>query len=308
MLYCIFSPEFKGEPDPLRGDQIYSRVRDAARETLDAVFDSQQPVTTSAVAAANRIQGMGNDYIPEEKEKKTFLSSVASSLKSAYISSGGSEDVSYVGHPGSDGGFGASSPDPNNMRGRSISISSGVVYKGPSDSTGGGGGGGGGGSYPSAASASATSFYSTTESAPSGSFGGIGNPNFTDPRNEKSWYDRAKGVAEAAAGMTMSPVAGSVSPVANVRSEATDYSYATNRGPTAHGMMADFNPPASMSESGVGRAGTAQSYGSYERTIIDSLCESGGLKAVPAEDKLQSFILAAHTLSADIVGSCLLDG
>ena len=75
--------EFKGEPDPLRGDQIYSRVRDAARETLEAVFDSQQPVTTSAVAAATRIQGMGHDYVPTEKEKKTFLSSMASSIKSA---------------------------------------------------------------------------------------------------------------------------------------------------------------------------------------------------------------------------------
>jgi hypothetical protein len=47
--------EYKGPPDPLRGDEIYRRVRDAAKESLDAIFDAQMPVTTSSVA--NRIQG-----------------------------------------------------------------------------------------------------------------------------------------------------------------------------------------------------------------------------------------------------------
>lgn len=54
---CPHDAEFKGPPDPLRGDEPYRRVRDAAKEALDAIFDSHMPVTTSAVAAANRIQG-----------------------------------------------------------------------------------------------------------------------------------------------------------------------------------------------------------------------------------------------------------
>jgi hypothetical protein len=52
--------EFKGNLDPIRGDELNKRVREAAKEALDAIFDSQMPVTTSAVAAANRIQGNEN--------------------------------------------------------------------------------------------------------------------------------------------------------------------------------------------------------------------------------------------------------
>jgi hypothetical protein len=48
-------PEYKGPPDPLRGDEIYKRVRDAAKEALDAIFDSQMPVSSSSVTS--RIQG-----------------------------------------------------------------------------------------------------------------------------------------------------------------------------------------------------------------------------------------------------------
>ena len=47
--------EFKGPPDPLRGDEIYKRVRDMAKEALDAIFDSQPSVPVSAVAS--KIQG-----------------------------------------------------------------------------------------------------------------------------------------------------------------------------------------------------------------------------------------------------------
>jgi hypothetical protein len=48
--------QFKGVPDPLRGDEPYKRVRDLAKDTLEAIFDSQMPVTTSHVTAQGRIQ------------------------------------------------------------------------------------------------------------------------------------------------------------------------------------------------------------------------------------------------------------
>lgn len=59
LLYSalFFSAEYKGTPDPLRGDEIYRRVREAAKEALDAIFDSQQPVTSSNPNVASRIQG-----------------------------------------------------------------------------------------------------------------------------------------------------------------------------------------------------------------------------------------------------------
>jgi hypothetical protein len=58
---------------------------------------------------------------------------------------------------------------------------------------------------------------------------------------------------------------------------------------------------------GMGRAGAATSDGTYERGLIESLCEPGGMKAVPQEDKLVSFLQTAPTLSAELVGNALLD-
>ena len=90
--------QFKGPPDPLRGDEIYKRVRDLAKETLEAIFDSQAPVVTSSVAASNRIQGIGGGDVmePQHKYKSSTLSSFSSTSAS---------DSSYSGHPGSNGSF-----------------------------------------------------------------------------------------------------------------------------------------------------------------------------------------------------------
>ena len=59
--------QFRGPPDPLRGDEIYKRVRELAKETVEAIFDSQMPVATSAVAASGRIQGIEGGSAPPER-------------------------------------------------------------------------------------------------------------------------------------------------------------------------------------------------------------------------------------------------
>ena len=41
---------------------------------------------------------------------------------------------------------------------------------------------------------------------------------------------------------------------------------------------------------GLGRVGGGEASGEYERTMIEALCEPVGLKVVPPEDKLQSFL------------------
>jgi len=53
--------QFKGPPDPLRGDHIYQRVRDAAREALDAVFDSHVPGSATSNSTISRIVGLGSN-------------------------------------------------------------------------------------------------------------------------------------------------------------------------------------------------------------------------------------------------------
>ena len=52
--------QFRGPPDPLRGDEIYKRVRDAAKECMDAIFDtSTAPASTASSGIGSRIRGMG---------------------------------------------------------------------------------------------------------------------------------------------------------------------------------------------------------------------------------------------------------
>lgn len=243
--------EFKGEPDPLRGDELNRRVREMARECLDAVFDSQMPVTTSAVAAANRIQGMGNNYQPEPVVKTTsssFLGNIVSNITNMM----GESEPSYVAHPGAGGAIGG----PSQLSTHQNVSATGMV---------------GIGSNPQSGSSSgwlnsiSSSFSST--STTSSSF---------VPSNTAS---------------------------------STGFSFVSNRG--VESSTSNFGvqtvpslPPAS---SFTGKVGAAASDGEYEKGIISSLCEPGGLKPVPQESKLNDFLGSASTLSPSIIGSCLLE-
>jgi hypothetical protein len=109
----------------------------------------------------------------------------------------------------------------------------------------------------------------------------------------------------------------------------SDYKFTTNRGSNAFGSNDTYSPNSIKTSTsfqqwqqppsvgvvpdlpqgplGSGRAGGAASDGSYERSLIESLCEPGGLKPVPNEQKLAEFLNTAPTLSAELIGSCLLD-
>lgn len=246
------------------------------------------PTTTSAVAAANRIQGIGNDYTPSESTKQSstgFLNNFVSNISST-IYGDGTNDIAYAGHPGANGSFvdsgKYSNSNPNNN-----------TYSGPDGS-----------------------------SSSSAGMVGIGNPNFKDPRNqEKGWLQKASEYAG------MSSVGSKPKPVENVNPDS-DYQFATNRGSGAYGINQEAysphvvngfgnQPPSSNWGSvvpdipqgpiGSGRAGHAASDGAYEKSLIESLCEPGGLKPIPSEAKLKDFLIAATTLSPDLVGECLIE-
>ena len=58
---------FKGPPDPLRGDEPNAKVRSAAKDALEAMFDSNAPATSGAAAGgalSGRITGMGGGAFP----------------------------------------------------------------------------------------------------------------------------------------------------------------------------------------------------------------------------------------------------
>ncbi len=248
------------------------------------------PVTTSAVAAANRIQGMGNDWTPPENQssKSTgILSSIVSTVSNAVLGDGGNE-VAYAGHPGATGTLGG----PGN--GGKIG-----GYPGSNSNTSSGGDYGG---------------YSSSGMA------GIGNPNFRDARQEKSWVQMASEYVSGKPNSQAPPVS-FAAPIGN------DYKFTTNRGTNAFGSNESYSPNGMKTNTsyqswqqptgvvpdlpqgppGSGRAGGATSDGSYERSLVESLCEPGGLKPVPNEQKLSEFLNAAPTLSSDVIGTCLLD-
>ena len=132
---------------------------------LEALFDGQMPVTTSAVAAAGRVQGIGSDYVPSDstsgKSGSTsgYLSSLVSDIRTSVLGDG--TDATYAGHPGATSSFsGPNSGAAGNFSGNN---------------------------------------YSNTGNTSGGSSGGFGNPNFQDPRNEKSWLQKASQLASSAA-------------------------------------------------------------------------------------------------------------
>lgn len=54
------STEFRGPPDPLKGDEYYRRVRDSAKECLDAIYDTDNAPGLGGMGMSGRIQSMRN--------------------------------------------------------------------------------------------------------------------------------------------------------------------------------------------------------------------------------------------------------
>ncbi len=60
--------------------------------------------------------------------------------------------------------------------------------------------------------------------------------------------------------------------------------------------------------SGVGKAGTAASDGTYEQGLVSALVQPSGMKVVVPADapEVVNFLRSAATMSADTIGLCLL--
>eukprot|EP01035_Chromulina_nebulosa_P017401 gene17401-22950_t len=283
--------QYRGTPDPLRGDEYYRRVREAAKEALEAIYDSAVPVSTSAVAAANRIQGLGGgEQVISQKQTPTgILGSVTAVIQNLAVE----KDLGYVGHPGATGIFTGNNPTvySNNINTNQN------TYTGPNNSN--------------------TNITTTATGMV-----GIGNPNFKDSREEKSWYQRASEATKQVANIAISS-ANSISTNKSNNSliqtgnpsNQTDYSntYMSNRGINAINQSEIYKPTVSIvpdiptNPNGVGRVGSALSDGSYERLQLLSLCDPAGLKPVPNDELLSNFLSTVSTLSSDIIGNCLLD-
>ena len=52
--------DFRGPPDPLRGNEPYRRVHEGAKEAMEAIFDSSAPTGSAAGGAGTRTTGFGS--------------------------------------------------------------------------------------------------------------------------------------------------------------------------------------------------------------------------------------------------------
>ena len=310
--------QYRGPPDPLRGDAIYKRVRDAAKEALDAIFNSEQLPQSSI--DAGRIRGFGSE-------------------------------------PADDGAGAAGRGMPQLAAGVSSALGS------MAGGFHGGRGGASGGSHGA---------------APPSGMQGFGNPNFKDPRLQKSFAERAaevgKGVATSVAslrglrlaggkqsilgdqGPGAGPPAGSYPPPQG----APSGSYYPNQGPSPAYYQSQAPAPASYYQaqaaapapsypaaggtrlpgavggawgaapaaaapaapapapsasaaaaaeapSGVGRVGGAVRDGSYERQKVEELCCGSGMRSAPGKKELEAFVGECGTLDATLVVPVVLD-
>jgi hypothetical protein len=85
--------QFRGPPDPLRGNEPYSRVQTAAKDALEAMFDSTPPPSIGSNALGSRITGMSGGSEPSKFPPPASSSSgyppTASRLPPAASSTGG---------------------------------------------------------------------------------------------------------------------------------------------------------------------------------------------------------------------------
>jgi hypothetical protein len=277
--------------------------------------------------------GLGNDFTPPEQAKPTttaYLSSLVSTISTTVMGEG-DNSPKYAGHPGATSNFGA----PGSTGGGGYDAG---VYNSNNNSSSGGFGqqsSGGGFGNPNFADPrnevtwmqKASQLASTAASA-----AGFGKSDTKEPLQSHSSLSRPQSSGTFNRAAFSNPEG------------ASGYNYASNRGPNAiHANSSPYSPQQAFpqasssawpnpqggaqpygqqqsaapgsgfvpempsSGTGMGRAGGALGDGNYEKSIIDSLCEPGGLRPVPPEDKLQEMLNTASTLSEDIVGNCLLD-
>jgi hypothetical protein len=98
--------QFKGPPDPLRGDEPYRKVKEAAKDALEAMFDSSssQGAGSNAAALSGRITGQsGGAFPPPSTPNYPPTSPASSSGGGARLGGGGSGfSTAMPGEPGYD--------------------------------------------------------------------------------------------------------------------------------------------------------------------------------------------------------------
>mmetsp|Transcript_42817 Transcript_42817/g.64442 ORF Transcript_42817/g.64442 Transcript_42817/m.64442 type:complete len:562 (+) Transcript_42817:69-1754(+) len=314
--------QYRGPPDAIRGDEIYVRVRTAAKEALDSIYSDDPSSSVSysgggGVAssygggggvgyASNggggpRMEGIGN---PMFKDPRSEPSGGIGSMTIGEVAAvAGETIVGMIKDP-----LARNVPDQTQQR------SSGMQGFG-----GGGYGGGGYGGSSRGYSGTAPPFAAEIARATGGEYSGASNrgPNAVVPNNydrdssyykKPSTYDWAKqsstssgpappapsGVGGSWGAAPSGPIGGP-----SVASQA--------RQPPMQSRQAQYGGPQHSGTIGSATGGVAASDGTYEKNLITDLCPPGGMKAEPPPDKLASFVRSVPSLNSDLVCPVLLD-
>jgi len=266
--------QFKGPPDPLRGDQIYQRVRDAAREVLDSIFDSHVPGSSNS-STVSRIIGMGSD-INAGIENSSSSKSGNFSMPTKWFSSKESPESMYTNYNKASesnmAGFGNPNfSQPTNSQKGFLSRATDAVGTFAKKASGKGKKEDALNTYEQAPPAQSYDPYAHQKAQL--------NTGFSSDKSSNSW------------GSPQRPA----SQVGGVWASNPPTSVPTNQ--------VGKNSGAPMT----GRAGGADVGGEYERNQILDLCAPGGTRAVPPPEKLESFTKAVETLDSELVGSIILE-
>lgn len=289
---------YSGPPDPLRGDEIYTRVRNICKECLDALYREPEPVNNHNTSSNMNSYSSDNTY---------------GGISSESYRQGGAYNGHSHGHPSNSGsrmqGFG-SHPDPRTQGGNGNPELSVQTVKKFASSLG------------EAVVGMIKDPLAKNVGAPNNNQSHIGNYR---PNSYSNSSASASSYGNSGAGSSWNNPPGRTELAAATGGQWT---MASNRGANAvrpppsmgsWGQPASnvTSAPAALNTNGshlqqsqqpqVSTQSSMQSDGSYERSIIGDLCPASGLYAVPDDGKLANFRGIVSGLNVDFICPPLLD-
>nr|CCA20332.1 conserved hypothetical protein [Albugo laibachii Nc14] len=250
--------QFRGPPDPLKGDEYYRRVREAAKECLDAIYDTDTATGLGSMGISARIQGVGNPVDASNSTGGTRGTKLPWGKQPDNAQSNIGQIPGYPQHrggynaPGTSQGYPNENP-PAGYNGLSVPDQP-YGYPMPYQ--------------PEYAHGGNMQYGQPSFGPPPGNerLSGIGNPMYQDARDDKGFL---KGLKEKAASkFSKSDNRTSKGAPPGLTNPPDGWSYATNRGPTggsyAPGGVAPYNPDETYRPGQSGyRPGSAAYPGSY---------------------------------------------
>ncbi|KAL3917998.1 MAG: hypothetical protein SGILL_004450, partial [Bacillariaceae sp.] len=310
--------QFRGPPDPVRGDQPYQKVRDAAKEALDAVYSDTPAADPSGgggsfatsvssgygpsagggggggyggggAPGGRRMEGIGNPMFKDPRMEpqpqglgNMTVNDIVSEAKSTVIGIIKDPLARNIDVPVSNRT--GSMPRP------------GGSYNGP----------GGASAYDRPPPGRSDLMHQTNGEWTMASNRGPGAvgppPNYA---NDSAYYKSRE--AGNSYSWAQSKAGGGAGGVGGV------WATAPAAGPSSNPYGHQAAPSITVNSTGggvvsaSGGGGTAVSDGSYEKQLVMELCPPGGMKPEPPPDKLAQFARLVSSLNPDFVCPVLLD-